>query len=1067
MFLVSLSIATTFDSDSGLNALVENQDVFATIRLGLDGFDPASGPTLAPEPAPPGGLRVYVDSDVPNILDRFDLSSLTSDPQFANIDVTSFTPNSDNSGFAVTVNEGATVGAFNLRLLDNAESDPNLSETLDGLVNATFTLRTQQEVPADEDQITGISDYITDPFATVNTLFLADDASQLPSVEPSEPLDPTPSIEVGISVSTDFENDVDTLVEDQGTTATVRFDLSEPAPEGGLRVYFETGTSQVLDRLNLFDILLNPRLENIDVATFVTDFDDSGAAITIDEGATFGSFQVDIADNVEVDTVPFAILDGVQEIALTLQTSNDVSSENETFVVGVSDYAIDPDAASNVVLLADTASQVLDNQPELILNPETQLVTVDDSSPTVSVLWDRAVQLAVINTAPGPTVASRAYGIVHTAMFDAWAAYDETAIATQLGDDLQRPAVENTDANKTEAMSFAAYRVLTELFPSEVAVFDELMMDLGFDPSNLTTDTTTAAGIGNVSAEALMAFRREDGSNQLGNYVDTTDYTPVNTSDNIVDIERWTSERVPIDSPDARLQQFLTPQWGDVEPFGIDTGDSLRPPAPQPFLLVDDVTADLEAQTITLADGAVVDITPDLVGTVINPEFISQAEEVVDFSANLTDEQKLIAEFWEDGGGTSFPPGTWMTFGQFVSAREDNSLDEDAKLFFGLGNAVFDAGVATWEAKVFYDYVRPVRAIRSLGELGLIGEFNADLGGFAIDAWAGPEQGTQTILATDFTTYQTPGSDPSPPFAEYTSGHSAFSAAGATILELFSGSDAFGADITFASGESRFEPDFTPQAETTLVWETFADAADEAGLSRLYGGIHFEEGDINGRILGQEVGAAVFETAQFFINGGEDQDFFIGTRERDHFVGTEADETIYGRSGDDRLRGNLGDDQIFGGDGNERLWGDLSSRDKEGGNDTIYGGAGDDLIRGNGGNDWLFGNEGDDHLRGDEGDDLLRGGAGNDRLRGDFSRNSDGEDTFVLAIGEGTDTIEDFGIGEDFIGLADGLLFEQLVITQQSRRRTLIEVGDETLAILKNVNADALIASADTAFTVV
>ena len=118
--------------------------------------------------------------------------------------------------------------------------------------------------------------------------------------------------------------------------------------------------------------------------------------------------------------------------------------------------------------------------------------------------------------------------------------------------------VENTDANKTEAMSFAAYRVLTELFPSEVAVFDELMVDLGFDPSNLTTDTTTAAGIGNVAAEALMTFRREDGSNQLGNYVDTTDYTPVNTSDNIVDIERWTSKRVPIDALIASADTAFT-----------------------------------------------------------------------------------------------------------------------------------------------------------------------------------------------------------------------------------------------------------------------------------------------------------------------------------------------------------------------------------------------------------------------------------------------------------------------------------------------------------------------------
>ena len=76
-----------------------------------------------------------------------------------------------------------------------------------------------------------------------------------------------------------------------------------------------------------------------------------------------------------------------------------------------------------------------------------------------------------------------------------------------------------------------------------------------------------------------------------------------------------------------------------------------------------------------------------------------------------------------------------MTFGQFVSARDNHSVDDDAKMFFALGNAVFDAGIATWEAKVNYDYVRPVRAIRELGELGLIGEFDAaiDKAGWTTD----------------------------------------------------------------------------------------------------------------------------------------------------------------------------------------------------------------------------------------------------------------------------------------------------------------------------------------------
>ena len=509
-----------------------------------------------------------------------------------------------------------------------------------------------------------------------------------------------------------------------------------------------------------------------------------------------------------------------------------------------------------------------------IVNPDTQLVSVIDPSPTVSVLWDRAIQSAVIADSPGPTVASRAYGMVHTAIFDAWAAYDPTAVSTQLGDDLQRPEAEITEANKEEAMSYAAYRVSIDLFPEQAATFEALMVELGYDPANETTDITTPAGVGNVSAQALLEFRRNDGSNQLGDepngnsrpYSGITNFETENNVNEIVNLDLWTPENVPIDDPNGRVQQFLTPQWGDVTPFALDSGSQFRPVAPEPFLLVDG-TIDLESRTITLADGSVLEIDRSLIGTVINPKFIEQTDRVIEFSSNLSDEQKLIAEFWEDGGGTSFPPGTWMSFGQFVSARDEHTLDDDVKLFFSLGNAVSDAGIATWEAKTFYNYARPVRTVRALGELGLIGEFDSELGGYTIEVWQ-PGEGTQTILATDYLTYQTPGGDPSPPFAEYTSGHSAFSAAGAEVLQLFTGSDEFGADVSFAPGESRFEPGITPEETVTLAWDTFSQAADEGGLSRLYGGIHFEDGDLNGRILGRQVGQAVFEQAQFYIDGG-------------------------------------------------------------------------------------------------------------------------------------------------------------------------------------------------------
>lgn len=515
------------------------------------------------------------------------------------------------------------------------------------------------------------------------------------------------------------------------------------------------------------------------------------------------------------------------------------------------------------------------NNPQLNLDSATQLVTVEDSSPTISVIWDQAVQQAIIATAPGPTVAARAYAMMHTAIYDAWSAYEGTAISTNLGDDLQRPQSENIIRHKRKAMSYAAHEVLVDLFPEQQASFDQVMEDLGYDPDLVSQDPTTPAGIGYLSAQALLAARHHDGANQLGDelnsdgtpYSDYTGYQPQNEPGETLNIEHWTPELVLNSDSELIPQKFSTPQWGQVTPFALDTQDQFRPELPEPFLLVDG-EVNLEAKTITLADGRTLDISPELVGSIINPEFIAQAEEIVEYSANLTDEQKLTSEFWEDGKGTSFPPGTWLTFGEYVSARDEHTLNQDAKLFLALGNGALDASIASWESKVAYDYTRPVAAVRALGELGLIGEYDQDLGGYAIEAYGGSGEGTQTILATDFSTYQV-----TPPFAEYTSGHSAFSAASAEILKQFTGSDDFGATVTFEPGASRFEPGITPDDSLTLGWDTFSAAAESAGMSRLYGGIHFSDGNLHGGNLGREVGDAVFDQAQFYINGGE-ADYF-------------------------------------------------------------------------------------------------------------------------------------------------------------------------------------------------
>jgi Ca2+-binding RTX toxin-like protein len=187
-------------------------------------------------------------------------------------------------------------------------------------------------------------------------------------------------------------------------------------------------------------------------------------------------------------------------------------------------------------------------------------------------------------------------------------------------------------------------------------------------------------------------------------------------------------------------------------------------------------------------------------------------------------------------------------------------------------------------------------------------------------------------------------------------------------------------------------------------------------------------------------------------------DAIMGSSGNETLLGTDNNDLIFGEAGDDLVAGLLGDDIINGGEGNDILRGDLNRRSTGGnigGNDTINGGLGDDRIGGKAGNDALFGDEGDDEIFGDDGDDLLRGGLGNDTLTGDDFSGGQGADTFVLAIGEGTDTITDFEVGIDVISLTEGLSFEQLSLETQGRN-TLINFGDETLAILQKVDVASL-----------
>jgi hypothetical protein len=445
----------------------------------------------------------------------------------------------------------------------------------------------------------------------------------------------------------------------------------------------------------------------------------------------------------------------------------------------------------------------------LDVGPPRQIAAAATDS--VVVQWNQVLLQAVRNTRFAPMLTARALAVTHTCMYDAWAAYDPTADGVHWPMSLRQPAGEHTNANKIEAISFAAHAALTDLFPSQTLLFDSMLASLGYATPG------PPGTLGLIACRSVLDFRHGDGSNQLGDlhpgaYSDYTGYAPVNTANTIYDPNRWQ----PLATP-AGPQQFLTPHWGLVIPFALASLENVRP-APPPLYP--------------------------------HGNYIQEANQILHLSAKLDDRAKMIAEYWADGPASATPPGHWNLFAQAVSRRDAHGLDDDVKMFFALGNALFDVSIAVWDCKRLYDFTRPVTAIRFL------------YGGKPVRAWAGPGLGTALIDGNQFRSYI-----PTPPFAEYVSGHSAFSAASAEILESFTGSDRLGLSVTFSPGSSSIEPGITPTHAVTLSWPTFRDASDEAAFSRRLGGIHFQSGDFAARALGRHVGQLVWSKSQQFFDG--------------------------------------------------------------------------------------------------------------------------------------------------------------------------------------------------------
>jgi hypothetical protein len=452
--------------------------------------------------------------------------------------------------------------------------------------------------------------------------------------------------------------------------------------------------------------------------------------------------------------------------------------------------------------------------------------------------WNDVFLQAVRDVKFGPPHTARAGAIIHSCIFDAWACYDAKANGTQYLGYLRRPEAERTDANKITAISFAAYRALVDLFPARKADFDAKMAALTLDPMDASMDIATPTGLGNLIAASILAWRHYDGSNQLGDlhspaYSDYTGYAPVNAphdpanpGETIADPNRWQPIFFHNPDPATNPPKYLVPHWGNVVPFALKRPRQFRPIPP-----------------------AYYPTTPPPPFPPNKALYKEQAEYIIRVTKNLDDRKKSIAEYWADGPASETPPGHWNLHAKVVSNRDAMGIDKDAKLFFALNNALLDASIAVWECKRAYDYCRPITAIHFLKKDVMIPTYDGGM-----------------VLGQNWKPYQ-PDSFLTPPFPEYASGHSAFSAAGATILRLFTGSDHFGASATVLAGSSKVQPGVTPAADVVLSWATFTEAANEAGNSRRYGGIHFPQGDIASRVMGVEIGAQTWLKCVRYFKG--------------------------------------------------------------------------------------------------------------------------------------------------------------------------------------------------------
>ena len=255
------------------------------------------------------------------------------------------------------------------------------------------------------------------------------------------------------------------------------------------------------------------------------------------------------------------------------------------------------------------------------------------------------------------------------------------------------------------ATLYASYHSLRGMVPHREAVWLSMLTDFGLDPTAGMDDTTTPAGIGSAAGIGAVQARLNDGFNQLGGYANNTDYVPVNSANELVDAGRWQPALIRNRLGSYVSQTFVTPQMANVEPYSAMNPRDFRMPAPS-------------ASDPSNADA-----------------YKAQVDVLLEASANLTDEQKMMAELFDNK-----IVALGFSFIHRAIAQQISPMDFARGDWITMG-ALLDAMTVVWQEKTRYDAVRPFSAIAHV------------YGDEMVTAWGGPGMGTIEIPANQWQSY--------------------------------------------------------------------------------------------------------------------------------------------------------------------------------------------------------------------------------------------------------------------------------------------------------------------------